>query len=138
MDTNRISAPLFARADGVYAQGYHDSPHLFATFAKIIDSFPAGEILKAIELEHLMLEENLLYKRVVETEDTDSILFFCQFVNAVVDEDNILFVELPVAHVTFYRKTLRRLIDAGELGADAMKKFDLTFSSEFARAFARN
>ena len=138
MDANRISAPLFARADEVYARGYDASPHLFESFARMIDSLPAEGILKAIKLEHLMLEKDLLYKRVAETEDVDSILFFCQFINAASGEDNMLRVELPAAHVAFYRKTVGRLIEAGELRAEVMKKFDLTFSSGLAMAFARN
>jgi hypothetical protein len=77
----------------------------------------------------------LLYKRVAD-KDVASIFSLCEFIKAVVDEDNILTFDLPKTHTAFYRKTLMRLIEAGELPAVAQEQFDRTFSSDSVNSLA--
>jgi hypothetical protein len=108
----------------------------FDLFVHIIDRTPTNTVLDAIKLEHWMLEDDLLYKRVAETREVDSILHFCQFIAAVTEEDKILPVKLPAKHITFYRNVLLRLIEAGELPATAKEQFNDTFGSDYLKAIA--
>lgn len=100
---------------------------VFESFAEMIDGVPAKGILKAAELERQMLKNDLLYKRVLD-KDVASIFSFCEFIKAVVDKDNMLTFDLPKTHTAFYRKTVMRLIEAGELPVVAQEQFDRTFS----------
>ena len=110
--------------------------HLFESFAEMVNGLPAAGILKAVELEHRMLENDLLYQRGSETCEITSVLSFCQFIGAVVRGDDIFPIELPARHVAFYRDVVKWLIAAGELPADAKEQFDSTFSSGFFKALA--
>ena len=101
----------------------------------MMDGVPAKEILKAAELERQALKNDSLYKRVLD-KDVASIFSFCEFMKAVVDEDNILTFDLPKTHTSFYRKTVMRLIEAGELPRVAQEQFDRTFSSNSINALA--
>ncbi len=101
----------------------------------MIDELPAGGILKAVELERQMLKNDLLYKRVSD-EDVASIFNFCEFLKAVAEADEIVPIKLPPHHTAFYRKTVGRLIEAGELPAVAKEQFDLTFSPGFLEVLA--
>ena len=108
---------------------------VFESFAEMMDGVPAKEILKAAELERQALKNDSLYKRVLD-KDVASIFSFCEFMKAVVDEDNILTFDLPKTHTSFYRKTVMRLIEAGELPRVAQEQFDRTFSSNSINALA--
>jgi hypothetical protein len=108
---------------------------VFESFAKMINSIPAEGILNAVELERQMLKDDLLYKKVSD-EDVASIFSFCEFLKAVTEEDDLIPIELPPSHMAFYRKTVRRLIEAGELPVAAKEHFDRTFSSGFLKALA--
>ena len=106
---------------------------VFESFAEMIDGVPAKEILKVAELERQALKNDLLYKRVSD-KDVASIFSFCEFMKAVVDKDNVLTFDLPKTHTAFYRKTVMRLIEAGELPAAAQEQFDRTFASDSINA----
>jgi hypothetical protein len=109
---------------------------LFETFQKMINSVPAKMVRRVVETERLMLEEDLLYKRVKETREVDSLLSFCQFIRAVAENDMITPMMLPARHFACYWEIVKRLIKAGELSANATLQFDLTFSSGFSKTFA--
>jgi hypothetical protein len=109
---------------------------LFESFKRMMEHIPPKAMVKAIELEHEMLEDDLLYKRVAETRDIFSILSFCKFINAVAQKDNILPVALPARQVAFYRAVVNQLIRGGELPFDAKEQFDFTFCSGFLRSLA--
>jgi hypothetical protein len=111
---------------------------LFESFAKMIDRVPDKEILKAIELEQGMLEDDFIYKSSLETPEVDSILSFCLFVNASMDGDSISPVELPSRHVEAYRKIVWRLVGAGEKPYGLKNEFDLTYNSGLSNAMADN
>jgi hypothetical protein len=110
--------------------------HLFQSFAEMLNGLPAAVIRKAMDLENRMLEKDLLYKRVPETDEVISILSFCQFIKAAAAGDNISSAESSPDHVAIYRKVVKRLIEAGELPTDAAGQFDFTFSSRSLNALA--
>jgi hypothetical protein len=108
---------------------------LFEAFAQMIEAIPAQAIPRAMELERRMLEDDLFQKRVASLEETaSSVLSFCQFIHANLQEETIPPVQLPVAHIAFYRKTLMRLIEIGTLPFTAKEQFDATFSSSFIQS----
>jgi hypothetical protein len=109
---------------------------LFESFKRMIERIPPKAVFKAIELEHEMLEDDLLYKRVAETRDIVSILIFCKFINAAAQKDNIIPVTLPTKEVVFYRAVVKRLIRIGKLPAAAREQFDITFTPDFQKTLA--
>jgi hypothetical protein len=110
---------------------------LFEAFAQMIDSIPAQAIPRAIELERRMLEDDLFQRRVSSLEETaSSVLSFCQFIHTSLHGETIPPVDLPMAHIAFYRKTLMRLIEIGALPFTAKEQFDEMFSSDFLQSLA--
>jgi len=53
-------------------------------------------------------------KRVLPMQEAVSVLDFCLFLQAVVCGSGIFPTVLPVQHLASYRKTVKRLIEAGE------------------------
>jgi hypothetical protein len=100
---------------------------LFKLFVKMIGDISDAEILKAVELEQGMLESHLMYKSILETPEVDSILCFCQFIGAAMDEDGFFPVELPSKHIAFYQTVVLRLVESGEMPSRVIEKFDFTF-----------
>jgi hypothetical protein len=115
---------------------------MFERFAETIDGIPAGAVLGLLQREHRTIEDALQYKRINETYEVSSILCFCQFVNLVRGEEGgfpaVSSASLPVRHIAFYRKTVLRLIEAGELPESAKAQFDAMFSADFLRNLANN
>jgi hypothetical protein len=111
---------------------------LFGSFSSMIASIPVSGIPGALELEYRMLEDDLMYKRISDTEEVVSVLSFCRFIRAVADGSNILPVELPNDHVVFYREVVIRLVEAGELPANAIEQFSRTFPSGFLKILSNN
>lgn len=102
---------------------------IFRVFSKTIGSLPAQAVLKALEVECQMLQDDLMrYDREL-TDDGLSILYFGQYVQ-MVKTGNIMRCSrhLPHEHVEFYKETIVRLVQAGELPALAMDEFDYVFS----------
>jgi hypothetical protein len=110
------------------------NPRLFERFTAMIDKVPAKGVVRAAELECQMLQSDLERKRTLPIEDVRSILAFCAFLKNETRSIRASFFVLPMQHMGFYRKTVERLIDAGELSSEAKEQFDETFSSGFARA----
>jgi hypothetical protein len=110
------------------------SPHRFDLFTQTIDHVPVKAIVDAVKLEHGVIEEDLLYKRVPETKEVDSILHFCKFIIAAIEGDNVVPCQLPVRHVAYYREVVLRLIRAGELPDATLERFDrVCFSNVLQR-----
>jgi hypothetical protein len=103
--------------------------HLFELFSDMIDCIPSNRILHAIQLAHTRLEDDLLYKRIDDADQADSILSFCQFVEAAAQGDNFSPVKLPIAHVIFYEKIVLRLIGIGAFSRQVKKEFNANFCS---------
>jgi hypothetical protein len=102
-------------------------PHLFEAFARMIESLPANGILLVAELQEQMIEDDWSQKRVLPVEDAVSILNFCRFLQAVAGNGGIFPTVLPFQHLPFYRKTVKRLMEAGELPLNADQQFEKTF-----------
>ena len=99
---------------------------LFDSFADMIENIPVGAILRTLEREQRMIEEDLAFQRPVSLKEAESILNFCYFVEAVRAGSPAWAFTLPLSpeHLDFYRKTLARLIAAQQLPAGAKTEFD--------------
>ena len=110
---------------------------MFELFAETIENMPPQAVLNFLRRIHGTIEEALLYKRIDETTETDSILCFCQFMNLVAEEDIIFPMDgLPIRHVALYAKVVRRLVEAREIPVTSKAKFDAVFSAGFLRSLA--
>ncbi len=103
---------------------------IFSIFSRMVSNLPAQAILKALEAECKMLQDDFEHYRVGFTEDILSILCFGQFVK-MVKTDSVIRCSshLPPDHAEFYKETIIRLIQAGELPESAMGQFDYAFKS---------
>lgn len=106
--------------------------NLFETFAKVVENLPVNGILMVAELQEEVIEDDLLRKRILPTEEAISILNFCRFVQAVAQGSGIFPTILPRQHLAFYQETMKRLIEAGELPFNASELFNKTFLSAFS------
>jgi hypothetical protein len=102
---------------------------IFRIFSKVIRNLPASAILLALDAECKMLEEDVKHYRLNLTEDTLSIFYFRGFVQ-MVKAGNVMrySLRMPPGHIEFYKKTILRLIQAGELRSSAVDQFDFTFN----------
>jgi len=106
------------------------SLHHFNLFAKTITNLPAQAVVRALDLECKMLEDDLEFHRLTFPEDAFSILCFRQFVGtANIGKAMHCVKPLPQDHVEFYKETIGRLVQANELLPIAMENFDYTFLS---------
>ena len=110
------------------------SVQLFDAFSKMIDGLPPKGVIPAVEREHQMLENDLATNRPVSKKEAHSILSFCRFLVAVKSGVKVSPMILSPADTAFYRKTMGRLIDAGELPADAQEQFDEVFTVPLLRS----
>ena len=94
----------------------------------MIDGMPTQGIIGALELERRMIDDDFARKRTLPLEEARSILSFCHFIEAVRQGSQISPVALPILHVGFYRKTVRRLIEAESLPLEAGEQFENIFS----------
>jgi hypothetical protein len=104
---------------------------LFIAFSRTIAGIPAKAILRAMELEIWMIQDDLAHNRTMPIEDAFSILGFCQFLRAIRLGVHVHLSALPMEHLPFYRETVGRLIESGELPSDAGEQFDTAFSDGF-------
>jgi hypothetical protein len=112
---------------------------IFDSFSEMVNGLPASVLLKAIKLQHRMFEEDLLYKRVPESPEVDSVLNFCQFITAVSNQDDFCpVIRLSLEHFAFYRGIVIRLIEADKIPVEAKAQFDLAFSLDFLKALSAN
>lgn len=106
------------------------SSMVFGAFSKMINDLPVQAVIAALELECKMLENDKENRRldVHVQEDTFSILSFGQFVRMAKKGEVTRFDKpLPPDHLEFYRETIVRLVNAGELAPPAMEQFANTF-----------
>jgi hypothetical protein len=101
---------------------------IFRIFSKMIGNIPALAIVKALDAECRMLEDDLTHFRLTMTTDALSILCFWEFVHmAKLGIFLHCSMHLPTEHIEFYKETLVRLIQAGELPPMAINEFDHVF-----------
>ena len=103
-------------------------PKLFDGFAKMLDKVPEHAVIRTAQAERRMLEDDLAHKRTLPLEEANSILTFCNFLDATLQGSQATFSALPPNHVPFYRQTVERLVEAGELPAGTLERFDANFS----------
>lgn len=103
--------------------------HIFDLFVRIIADVPARVIVKELDLQCRMLENELWRHHQPLTQEAFSILRFGQFVRAAKTGRAVCSVEaIPPDHLEFYKTTVVRLIHANELPLAAADQFDHTFT----------
>jgi hypothetical protein len=104
-------------------------PGLFDSFSNMIQKIPATAIVRTLTRESYMLEVDLACHRPLSAAEAGSILIFSHFVGTCGRGAHLPSpVTLPPAQVAFYRRTVRRLVQAGELPAATMQEFEKTFT----------
>jgi hypothetical protein len=104
---------------------------LFQTFCEMLDSIPIKAVLRAVEAERKMVEDDLDKKRTEPDEYVTSVLGFCNFLMLAVYGVYGSINCLPRAHRAFYSKIVRRLVEAGELPPEIIGHFDEMFLPAF-------
>jgi hypothetical protein len=102
---------------------------LFEKFAEMIDRLPAKAVVNAVQLEKEMLENDLAQKRTLPVAEVRSIVAFCDFVQRGPEAIPGLKVSVPIQHLGFYRKTMKRLVEGGVLPSEAGDIFERVFSA---------
>lgn len=101
---------------------------VFGVFSKMIHNLPDQAVLRTLDLECGMLEEDLEHQRLTSDGDALSILSFGQFVQMARNGVAIPGAKsLPFDHLEFYRETVTRLVRARELPPSAMELFEDAF-----------
>jgi hypothetical protein len=100
----------------------------------MIEKVPTKAVIRAAETERRMLEEDLGKQRISPNEETTSVMAFCNFLEAAAHGGQVSGAGLPVEHCAFYRKTVHRLVEAGELPFEAKESFEHTFSGTPTKA----
>jgi hypothetical protein len=100
---------------------------LFEKFAEMVEKLPARAILKAVHLERQMLESDLAQKRALPMADVRSIIAFCDFLQHGPSPTRASRVSIPIQHLGFYRSTVKRLVEDGELPYQSREVFENSF-----------
>jgi len=101
---------------------------LFESFCEMLESIPAKALLRAVEAERRMVEEDLQPKRAERDPYLISVLSFCNFLTLAVCGVYASMAVLPVEHRKFYGKVVQRLVDAGELPRGSTEHFNSSFA----------
>jgi len=104
---------------------------LFESFCEMLESIPIKAVLRAVDAERKMVEDDLDKKRTERDEYVSSVLGFCNFLMLAVCGVYDSITRLPAEHHAIYSKIVQRLVDAGELPSDIMKHFEKIFSPTF-------
>jgi hypothetical protein len=108
----------------------------FERFCEMIDGLSSKAVLKAAAMERRMLEEDGALGRTPSSEDTDSILAFCMFLEGAARGAWVMPPSIPMEHWAFYEKTVERLAAAGELPYVAKEDFEAANHDVFFRSMA--
>jgi hypothetical protein len=100
---------------------------LFESFCEMLDSIPTKAVLRAVDAERKMVEDDLEKKRTERDQYVVSILNFCHFLSQAVCGIYGSMAPLPVEHRAFYSRIVQRLVDAGELPSEAEAYFNTIF-----------
>jgi hypothetical protein len=102
---------------------------IFRIFSNVIRNLPTQAILPALDAECKMLENDIEHYRFHLTEDALSILCFRGFVQ-MVKAGSVMRCSLcmPPEHIEFYKQTIIRLIQSGEMSPSVMNHFDFAFN----------
>jgi hypothetical protein len=102
---------------------------LFEKFADMVDKLPAKAVLRAVQLEREMLESDMAQKRTLPMIEVRSIVAFCNFLQNGPAAARSSHISIPIQHLGFYRTTVKRLIEGGELPNEAGELFEGAFSA---------
>jgi len=117
---------------------------LFESFCEMLESIPTKAVLRAVEAERKMVEDDLEHKRTERDPYVISVLSFCNFLTLAVCGVHASMAALPVEHRMFYGKVVQRLVDAGELPSESTEHFNSGFAlllgntGGFSRNFTTN
>lgn len=100
---------------------------LFERFEAMVERLPTRAVVSAVVLERRMLEDDLARKRTMPMEEASSIIAFCNFIENAAEADHAPRVAVPIHHLGFYRATVKRLVEAGELPYETGALFDNAF-----------
>ena len=95
----------------------------------MIERLPTKAVVSAIELERMMLEDDIAHQRTLPMDEAHSIIAFCNFVENAGDAMRSPRMPVPVYHLDFYRATVKRLVEAGELPYETGALLDNAFYS---------
>jgi len=104
---------------------------LFESFCEMLDSIPTKAVIRAVEAERRMVEDDLEHKRTVRDPYVISVLSFCDFLALAVCGIYASMAGLPAEHRMFYGKVVQKLVDAGELPLGSTEHFNKSFASAF-------
>lgn len=107
---------------------------LFDSFCDLLESIPVKAVLRAVDAERKMVEDDLEKKRTERDEYVTSVLSFCNFLMLAVCGIYAAIPGLPIEHRAFYSKIVQRLIDAGELPSEITGHLDEIFSTALETA----
>jgi hypothetical protein len=82
-----------------------------------------------------MLQNDMALKRTLPLGGARSVLAFYNFLKSAAGGVYGASITLPFQHISFYRKTVERLVAAEALPFGAKEQFEEAFSSGFAKAF---
>ena len=100
---------------------------LFESFCDMLDSIPTKAVLRAVEAERRMVENDLENKRTECDRYVVSVLGFCNFLTFAVCVIYSSMAVLPVEHRAYYGRVVQRLVDAGELPSTSAEYFNRIF-----------
>jgi|SRR5436309_1397277 len=101
---------------------------LFESFCEMLESIPPKAVLRAVEAERRMVEDDLRHDRVERDPCVLSVLSFCNFLTLAVCGVYASMACSPVEHRMFYGKVVQRLVDAGELPQGSAEHFKSSFA----------
>jgi len=104
---------------------------LFESFCEMLDSIPTKAVIRAVEAERRMVEDDLEHKRTVRDPYVISVLSFCDFLALAVCGIYASMAVLPAEHRMFYGKVVQKLVDAGELPLGTTERFNNSFAPAF-------
>ena len=107
---------------------------LFEKFAEMVDSLPPKAVIKAAKLERQMLDDDLAHKRTMPMAEVRSIVTFCDFLQNGPEAARGVRFSVPIQHLGFYRSTVKRLVNDGELPYEAGEIFDAAFLPAMRKA----
>ena len=104
---------------------------LFESFCEMLESIPIKAVLRAVDAERKMVEDDLTKKRTERDEYVSSVLGFCNFLLLAVCGVHDTITILPREHRAFYGKIVQRLVAAGELPSEITGHFEKIFAPAF-------
>jgi hypothetical protein len=111
------------------SQGEFMNWGLFESFCEMLDSIPIKAVLRAVDAERRMVEDDLVKKRTEIDEYVVSVLGFCNFITLAVSGIYASIPILPFEHRAFYGVVVQRLVAAGELPSEIIGHFERIFAN---------